>query len=157
MKFLKIALVATAVSTFAASAQAQDSNVYINAGVQTLEFETVSLVGRLGYNFSEYFGVEGEGAFGVSESDGIENTYNLGAFLTARYPVSDSFDFFGRLGYEAIRLEDDFDEETFDGFAFGGGLQYNFGDANGVRVGYTGVATAGTVASLLDVSYVRNF
>ena len=166
MKFLKIALVASAISAFAVSAQAQDSSVYINAGVQTYEFDTYNIVGRLGYNFTENFGVEGEGSFGISgdEIDGVDvdTDWSLGAYLVGRYPVSEQFDLFVRGGYTAVRVEaegfgDSF-EDTVDGFAIGGGIQYNFDANNGVRLGYTyNDGDDGFEADVIDVVYVRKF
>ena len=167
MKFIKAILAATAVTTFAASAQAQDTSVYINAGVQTFEFDTYNIVGRLGYNFSENFGVEGEGSVGVSGQDetetrfGVDTEWSLGGYLVGRYPVSDQFDLFARAGYVAVRLEvegfGDTDNITADGFAVGGGIQYNFDEQNGVRLGYTYNDGDGLEADVIDLVYVRKF
>jgi len=165
MKFLKLALAATVVSAFSASANAQDSNVYINAGVQTFEFDTYNILGRVGYNFNEYFGVEGEASIGISgdEVDGIDvdTPYSFGGYLTGRYPVSDQFDLFARVGYNVVNVEIDngFDEadEDFDGFAIGGGVQYNFDDVNGVRLGYTYNDGGDLEADVIDLVYVRKF
>ena len=167
MKFLKTALVATAISAFAASAHAQDSGVYINAGVQTFEFDTYNIVGRVGYNFSKNFGVEGEGSFGVSgqsetdEQIGADTDWSLGGYIVGRIPVSEQFELFSRLGYTAVRVElEAFGQSeglTADGFAVGGGIQYNFSAQNGVRLGYTYNDGDGLEADVIDLSYVRKF
>ena len=165
MKFIKAILAATAVTTFATSAHAQDSNVYINAGVQTFEFDTYNILGRVGYNFNEYFGVAGEASIGISgdEVDGIDvdTPYSFGGYLTGRYPVAEQFDIFARVGYTVINVEadDGFDEidADLDGFAVGAGIQYNFDEQNGVRLGYTYNDADGADVDVIDLVYVRRF
>jgi len=167
MKFLKAALAATALTAFAASAQAQDSNVYINAGVQTFEFDTYNVVGRVGYNFTENFGIEGEGSIGVVGEDetetrfGVDTKWSLGGFLVARAPVTEQVDLFARAGYTTVNIEVEGFGETedvnADGFGIGGGIQYNFDAQNGVRLGYTYVDGDGLEADVIDLVYVRKF
>jgi len=103
MKFLKATLTATALTAFAMSAQAQDSGAYVNVGVETFEFDTYNILGRVGYNFAEYFGVEGEGSFGVigTEEFGVDvdTDWSLGGYFVGRYPLGESFEIFGRVGY----------------------------------------------------------
>lgn len=165
MKFLKASLAATAMTAFAMSAQAQDSNVYINAGVQTFEFDTYNIVGRVGYNFNEFFGVEGEGSIGVAGTDvdgvDVDTPWSLGGYLVGRYPVAESFEIFGRVGYTTVNVEAEFgnasEDVNADGFAIGGGLQYNFDQQNGVRLGYTYNDGDGIEADVIDLTYVRTF
>ena len=160
MKFLKAALAATAMTAFAVSAQAQDSNTYINVGVQSYEFDVYNLAGRVGYNFSENFGVEGEASIGVSSKDGAKIKNSFGGYLVGRVPVSDQLDLFARAGYVSLNFSCDDCEglsANDDGFAVGGGIQYNLDDQNGVRLGYT--YNEGDVASgdVFDIAYVRKF
>ena len=172
MKFIKSALAATSISALAMSAQAQDSGAYVNLGVQTLEFDTYNILGRVGYNFNEYFGVEAEGSIGIfgEEEDGIEidSPYSLGGFAVAQFPLTQKFDIFGRVGYSIVNLEvgvEDFGEvdENVDGVGFGGGIEYSFNDSNGVRLGYTYQTLSDFDdievgnASVFDISYVRKF
>lgn len=167
MKFIKTVLAATALTAFAATAQAQDSGTYANLGVQTYEFDTYNVVGRLGYNFTENFGLEGEGSVGVIGQDetddefGVDTRWSLGGYLVGRVPVSEQIEFFARAGYTAVNVEvegfGDTASETLDGFAVGGGLQFNFDAQNGVRLGYTYNDGDGLEADVIDVSYVRKF
>jgi len=165
MKLLKVTLVATALSAFAMSAQAQDSKLYVNAGVQTLEFDTVSLVGRVGYNFARNYGVEVEGAVGISgtEEDDIEfdTPWSVGAYFVSSVPITENFEIIGRIGYANINIEleslDESADTNVDGFATGGGIQYNFDKSNGVRLDYTNLFTGSGNADVLDVTYVRRF
>lgn len=165
MKFLKAALVASAIAGFSTSAMAQDSNTYFNVGVKTYEFDTYNLMGRLGYNFNENFGIEGEGSIGVigEEEDGIDvdTKWDLGAYLVGRVEVSPQVELFARAGYTTVEVDiEGFGEsvsENFDGFAVGGGLQYNYDSVNAVRLGYTYNEGDDLGADVIDLSYVRKF
>jgi len=171
MKFIKTALTAIAISTLAISAQAQDSGTYLNLGVQTVEFDTDNILGRVGYNFNKYFGVEAEGSIGLSGvvEDGFEIDIpsTFGGFAIARVPITKKFDIFGRVGYSILNFEvEGIGEEIdvdLDGIGFGGGIEYSFNRANGIRLGYT-YQTFGDVdeievgdAIVFDLAYVRKF
>ena len=169
MKFLKIALATAVLTGFASTATAQDSGIYGNVGVKTYEFDTYNVLGRLGYNFSEYLGVEAEGSFGVSGTSetafgqevDIDTNWDFGAYLISRWGVTDNFDIFLRGGYSVVEIEASAggisDSENFDGFAVGGGVQYNWDGQNGVRLGYTYNDVDGGGADVIDLSYVRKF
>jgi hypothetical protein len=66
MKYLNLILAAITITAFSATAQAQDSGAYGTIGVSSYDFDTYNVTGRLGYNFNQFFGVEGEGSLGVS-------------------------------------------------------------------------------------------
>ena len=173
MKFLKAALAATAVTAFATSVQAQEASPYINVGVQSYEFDFHNVVGRVGYNFSENFGIEAEASFAVSgekeEFEGVEVettiSSSFAAYLVGRYPVSEQFDLFGRVGYASITGKftakgngfDESDSGTADGFGIGGGVQFNLDDSNGIRLGYTTLEGDGASGDVFDLVYVRKF
>ena len=145
MKFLKAALVATALTGFAASAQAQDSGAYINIGIDAVEFDAYNLSGKLGYNINEYFGVEGQAGFGISDEKiddfkiGVDNTF--GGFGVLRFPAGENFDIFARAGYHFTKFgASGFGESVSvntDGFALGAGINYWFSEKDGLRLEYT--------------------
>ena len=165
MNIIKTALVTLAMAGFATSATAQDSNFYGNLGVKTYEFDTYNILARVGYNFNQYIGAEVEGSIGIIDEtiDGVdfETEWDIGGYLVGRYPVSDNFDVFARAGYSAVRIEisDDFDSlgTTLDGFAVGGGIQYNWDAQNGIRLGYTYNEGDGADADVVDLAYTRKF
>jgi len=169
MKFLKIALATAVMTGFASTASAQDSGTYVNLGVKTYEFDTYNILGRVGYNFTENFGVEAEGSFGiVGESETVfgeevdfDTRWDLGAYLVGRLPVSENFDLFARVGYSNVNVEvssgNQSESANLDGFAAGGGIQYNWDELNGVRLGYTYNDGDGASADVIDLSYVRKF
>ena len=130
---------------------APDTGAYINAGVDTLGFESYGISGKIGYNFGRYFGVEGQLGTGLIDGsedvDGFEvdEGYDLfgGAFAVGRVPVTPELDLFGRVGYYGGKITaevGDLDAELdVDGLAFGGGVQFNFGPGmmSGIRAEYT--------------------
>jgi hypothetical protein len=138
LKHAVAALVATGAPALAMPASAQ---IYINvgfSGVSVDDFELGAATGRVGFNFGEYFAIEGEGSFGIIEDDGpesgtgVELENDLGAYGVAKLPLAPNLFAFGRAGYaasETTHLEG-------DGFAFGFGGQYNFGNS-GLRAEWT--------------------
>lgn len=174
MKFLKIALAATALTGFAASAQAQDSGVYGNIGAEAVEFDSYNVTARLGYQISENFSVEGQGSFGVIDDDvegfdvGVDNSF--AAFVRGSLPLSEQFSVFARGGYHFTQFSvggNGIDESLdVDGFAFGGGVEYMFDNVNGLRADVTfldsednninGADLSGT-AETYSITYVRKF
>ena len=174
MKIVKFALIATALSGFAASAQAQDSGVYFNLGAETLEFDSASLTGRLGYQFSENFSIEGQGNLGISDDEvdgvdvGVDNS--LAAFVRGSVPLNEQFSLFARGGYHFTQfgVEGDGIDESLDidGFAFGGGAEYMFDEMNGLRADVTFLDSSDNTINGQDfsgtsetyaITYVRKF
>lgn len=169
MNFFKLALTTAALIGFASTATAQDSGIYGNVGVKTYEFDTYNILGRVGYNFTEFLGVEAEGGFGISgdtiddfgDDIDIDTNWDLGAYLISRWEVSDNFEIFARGGYATVEVEASAgnvsESENFDGFAIGGGVQYYWDQQNGIRIGYTYNDADGGNADVIDLSYVRKF
>ena len=186
MKLASCLLAATAFGLAATSAHAQDSGVYAGAGVDAFDFDAYTISGRLGYNFNDYFGVEGQAGFGIVDDEvselGVDADvgvdYFAGAFGVLRAPVSPQFDVFARGGYYFSQFGVDgtdgvtnFDEDLdVDGFAIGAGGQFNFGlnMENSIRLEYTYLdADEGSVdgqdveldggADVFSLSYIRRF
>ena len=108
---------------------------------------------RGGAFFSEYFGAEIEGSFGVGNDNidalgvtaNVEVSNSVGGFVVGRLPIegnySGVFEIFGRLGY----MTTEFEVEVFgtsgsldvDGFAAGVGGTYYFTPNIGIRGDYT--------------------
>jgi outer membrane immunogenic protein len=174
MKFFKLVLAATALTGFAASAQAQDTGVYVNLGAEAVEFDSYNITGRLGYQFTENFSVEGQGSFGVADDEvlgvdiGVDNSF--AAFARGSVPLSEQFSLFARGGYHFTQFGAEgqgFDESLdVDGFAFGGGAEFMFDGMNGLRADVTffdssddsinGVDFSGT-SETYSIAYVRKF
>ncbi|WP_298916147.1 outer membrane beta-barrel protein [uncultured Algimonas sp.] len=171
MKLANIALAASVLALVAGAAQAQTAQPYYGVGVDAFDFDSYTLSGRLGTNFSEYIGVEGQAGIGIIDDEvtvgGTEVEVGVdvfaAAFLTGRYPVSPQFDLIGRAGYyyaeasaESGGVSVDGDA---DGLAFGAGGQYNFGPAfrNGIRVEYTNLDGDGDSGDAFSVAFIRKF
>lgn len=174
MKTLKIVLAATALTGFAASAQAQDTGAYLNLGAEAVEFDSYNVTGRLGYAFNENFSVEGQASFGVIDDEiagfdvGVDNSF--AAYVRGSLPLSEQFSLFAKGGYHFTKFGVDgngLDESLdVDGFAFGGGVEYMFDDLNGLRADVTfldsdddninGADLSGT-AETYAITYVRKF
>lgn len=169
MKFLKITLVTAVFTGFASTATAQDSGSYASVGVKTYSFNTYNILGRLGYDFTKNFGIEAEGSFGIAGEDEtifgqeveIDTEWDLGVYAVGRLPLSNGFDVFARVGYSTVSVEVSSGNASqsvdLDGFAVGGGFQYNWNKKNGVRLGYTYNDISGGNADVVDLSYVRKF
>ncbi len=173
MKFLKTTVAALAITGFAGQAMAQDTGAYVNVGIDAVEFDSYNLSGKLGYNFTEYFGVEGQAAFGIIDDEvegvdiGIDNSF--AAFGTLRFPASETVELFARGGYHFTQVGGSIDgigaSVDTDGFAAGVGGQYFFTPTDGVRLEYTyydlnvddDLTDDSGSADVFSVSYVRKF
>ncbi|MFS2318500.1 porin family protein [Maricaulis sp. D1M11] len=145
-----IALSAVSAIAVAAGAQAQDWTLeagyeYIDADIVNLN--TVAL--RAGYDFNDYFGVEGQANFGLTDDDvniagtnvDISMDYAFSGFLVAQYPVTEQLNVFARAGYTYAEIDADVANITVSdddsAAAFGVGAEYFFTERSGVRFDYT--------------------
>jgi outer membrane immunogenic protein len=175
MRFFALAILAVtafaSAPSFAQTATASNplaGRTYVSGGydhTQTAaKINTGTVSGRVGYNFTPNFGVEGQGGIGVNSDRllGVDarTRGTLGAFAVASAPVAERLSLIGRAGYvhtwaeakaAGIKVRGD------DGsFAVGAGAQYMVDDANGIRADYTRY-TEGKGADGFAVSYVRKF
>lgn len=115
--------------------------------------DSFGVVGRLGYQSPYYLGAEVEGSVGVSDSEVVSGTdrikggvdYSVAAFALARLPVGDRFAVHARGGYHVTKIGAQLDDgtaivsgsESFDGFAYGAGAEFNMSPKTSFRVDYT--------------------
>ncbi|MEM7730230.1 MAG: outer membrane beta-barrel protein [Pseudomonadota bacterium] len=121
MRLSAVIVSASAIALTSTTAFAQDSNVYINAGVDAYEFDAYTLSGKVGYNFNSYFGVEGQGGFGIGGDDEAffdqivqgsqvqgslktEIDSSFAAFARLKFPVTDRVELFARGGYHFTQV-----------------------------------------------------
>lgn len=169
MKLLKLFGTVLALTSFSNPASAQDSGAYGGIGITTYEFDTIGANAKLGYNFNEYFGVEGEGVLGLSgttETIGtnqikFETDYTIAAFVVVRLPVSEHVDLFLRGGYHqtgvSLGVPGTLLDGDFDGGAIGGGIQYDFSSNSGIRAEYTYLGGSFAEFNTFSLGYVRKF
>lgn len=170
----KTILLSTAAALLiAGGASAQESKWNIGAGytyfdASDVELDVINVRG--GYDFTEYFGVEGELLVGLEDEDlsvagvpaevGLD--YGLGIYAKAQYPLAEQVSVYGRLGYAyhefdasvaTVNLDD-----SSDAFAFGGGLEWAVSGPNAVRLDYTRYEYDGDGdADAFSINYVRRF
>lgn len=85
---------------------------------------------RVGYDFNQYFGIEGRALKATLDSDWAETTH-YGIFLKPMMPVGEQMNIYGLLGYGHTKVVTDCAiQETFkhDGFSYGIGLEYDLSD-----------------------------
>ena len=162
------ALAATAVLSGSAMAQ----TTYGNVGYQALSGDDVtlgSIVGRVGFDLSDYFGLEAEASFGVVDDEvtigatdiDVSADFGFGGFLVGRLPLDNGSSLFARVGYASVTIEGEAGgitaSEDLDGFAYGIGGNFIFDGANGVRLDYTRLDGDGGDGDAYSIAYVRRF
>ena len=93
---------------------------------------TYGLMAKVGYDFNEYVGVEARALKTNWEYEGAKIEH-YGAFLKPQYPVTESLNLYGLVGYANTQLSKIFvlDES---GLAFGGGVDYDFGSEDSFSI-----------------------
>jgi len=173
---------------FAASAQEGKvaRGVYANIGYadsRTRDLDLGTVFGRVGYRFSNWFGVEGEIAGGVNGDRVTHDVSPIGlppATFAARissqealygvgfWPVAANWDVIGRVGYGHTRAKITQSGEIFflrrsvdeDSWNYGVGAQYHWDGRNGVRADYTRQEFNGREldhADVWSIAYSRRF
>ncbi len=144
----------------------EDGGAYVGAGGAWIEDAGLALYARAGYSFNSYFGVEADGAFGISDKTVTGTTASLGmktsiaGYAVGRLPVSEQFDLIARVGYHSTEIEAKNGalsaSATTNGVAYGGGAEFKFDDANSIRADFTIFSDNGSV-NTASIGYVRRF
>lgn len=172
MKFLGLfgASIA-ALALTAMPAQAGEGQGYGNLGVIMYDIDAgaFGIVARGGYDISQNFAIEAEGSLGVIKDKETIGTvevktgvdFSAGAFAVAKAPISENMEIFARGGYYFANAEARSGsvaaDVDLDGLAFGGGLQLNMKNNNGIRFEYTRYDEDGGGFDSVAVSYVKKF
>jgi hypothetical protein len=165
MKHLAIILLAAAAAAIASPAAAQGADPgtwYAGAGYTRYEFDGADVggvTGRLGYRFTRYLGAEGEVTVGVEDDDNAELDNAFGIYGVGTVPLTDSFDVFGRVGYQRVQVDGSgaFADVDDDGPGYGAGVNWRFSPNMGVRAEYTRLDADDADADTWSVSGVINF
>lgn len=133
-------MAAVAVAAMLAAPNAAHAQWYAGAGYTQYEFDNAEVggvTGRVGYNFTPHFGVEGEGTFGVDDDDGVELDNAVGAYAVGRIPLGNTFGVHGRVGYQTIDVDTPLGGVEDDGVSYGGGVSWQATPGLGIRADYT--------------------
>ncbi|HEO98494.1 MAG: porin family protein [Campylobacterales bacterium] len=122
---------------------------YMNRNVENPDVDedltAHSVLFKGGYNFNEYFGVEGRYTMSVGDisyDDGRQeedidgDMSNLGIYAKVMYPVMEEFSVYGLLGYGQVTV-DGGEEFSESGFQWGIGAEYAVTENIGLFVDYT--------------------
>ncbi|OAN17649.1 hypothetical protein A3K86_01630 [Photobacterium jeanii] len=96
-----------------------------------------SLNGKVGYEFNEYFAVEGRAGMGLKNGKyslpnnmdmKVKEKYNLGAYALASYPVTDTFSVYAMGGYSyaknELKVANQTEKANIKGLSYGIGAKY---------------------------------
>ena len=90
--------------------------------------KTAGLMGRIGYDFNQFFGLEVRGIKTNWESEGGDIEH-YGAFLKPMYPISNDINIYGLAGYAKTETPGVTRRKTdAEAFAWGLGMEYDFGN-----------------------------
>jgi len=89
--------------------------------------DTYGVMLRAGYDFNPYIGAEIRGLYSSIKKD-IATTSHYGIFLKPMYPVTESLNIYGLLGYAHTKIDCVVSKMSYknDGFSWGVGLEYDF-------------------------------
>ncbi|MEM9939539.1 MAG: porin family protein [Pseudomonadota bacterium] len=148
-KFLPSLLAATAIiaapTAMAEGFYADGGYTYIGIDDDTVDADLGGLTARGGYDFTQNFGAELEGSFGVEDDDvlgaTVELNYLVGAYGKAQLPVTEKINLFARAGVVNAELEVSdagvsvSESDTGAGYGLGG--TFNVSEQFYVRGDYT--------------------
>lgn len=171
-----VLLATAALTLIAAPALAQDPAHPVTGSIGYTQLDTDggdlgAVTGRMGYDFTRNFGIEGEASIGVSDDDftvagvpgTIEHKYDAAAYGVAKLPINENLELFGRLGYGTTRVKAEVagvqDSDSTDSVNYGVGANYFIDGQNGVRADWTRRDFRGDAgeADTYGLSFVRRF
>lgn len=88
--------------------------------------KTVGIIGRVGYDFNEYIGIEGRGIRTNWKSSGGKIKH-AGIFVKPMYPVSNDINVYGLAGYAKTTTQGSKRRVNAETLAWGAGLEYDLG------------------------------
>jgi len=89
---------------------------------------TYGAMAKAGYDFNDYVGVEARALKTNWEYEGAKIEH-YGAFLKPQYPITEDINLYALLGYAKTKTTKRFVLDE-NGFAFGGGVDYDFGESD---------------------------
>lgn len=171
-----ILLATAALTLIGAPAMAQEPVSPITGSVGYTQLDTDggdlgAITGRVGYDFTRNFGVEGEASIGVKDDDitfagvdgKIEHDWDAAAYGVAKLPINPNLELFGRVGYGTTSVTASVPGASVsaDGESvnYGVGANYFIDGRNGIRADWTrrDFRGDGGEADAYGLSFVRRF
>lgn len=171
-----ILLATAALTLIAAPAMAQVPASPVTGSIGYTQLDTDggdlgAITGRVGYDFTRNFGIEGEASFGVKDTDisvagvngTLEHDWDAAAYGVAKLPISENLELFGRLGYGTTRVTASIPGASASGDGesvnYGVGANYFIDGQNGIRADFTrrDFRDNGGEADTYGLSFVRRF
>ena len=145
MRLLAIAAAVAALAALATPAMAQDTSTqpwYAELGYTHYDTDRGDLggvTGRLGYHFNQNLGAEAEYTGGVSDDTFGKLRDQWGVYGVGTIPVSQSFDVFGRVGYQQMHIDgrNGATDQNTEGLGYGAGVNWHATSNMGLRAEYT--------------------
>ena len=96
-------------------------------GIKSGEDKAAGFVGRVGYDFNKYIGVEVRGIVSTIKDEGSEIEH-FGAFVKPQYPVTNELNLYGFGGIAKTTTNGTLQKMDVSGLAFGGGVEYDLSE-----------------------------
>ena len=170
-------LTTAALTLLAAPAMAQEPASPVTGSIAYTQLDgddadLGAITGRVGYDFTHNFGIEGEASVGVKDQDvtfggvptTLEHQFDVAAYGVAKLPVNDNLELFGRLGYGTTEVKASTAgfaaTEDGDSINYGVGANYFIDGRNGIRADWTRrdfQEDNGGEVDTYAIGYVRRF
>jgi outer membrane immunogenic protein len=140
-------MAAVAAATLAGLPAVAHAEWYAGAAYQQFDLNDANVggvTGRLGYNFTPHFGVEGDATLGVDDDNNAELNNAFGAYAVGTLPIATSgFDVHGRVGYQQFDVDGSGGQPDIDsgGLSYGAGVGWKVGQRWGIRADWTRTET----------------
>ncbi len=98
--------------------------------------DNIAAVGRLGYDFNRYIGIEARGMTTIS-GDGGADVEHVGLFVKPMYPVTDATNIYALIGAAKTTTSGDLQNVDAETLALGAGLEFDLSDDNAKEAKYS--------------------
>ncbi len=85
------------------------------------------IMGRVGYDFNQYIGIETRAMITPISSDGAEIKH-IGGFIKPMYPITNALNTYGLVGVAKTTTSGTLRRSSVEGLAFGAGVEYDLSD-----------------------------
>ncbi len=122
---------------------------YVGLGITGVKYESacdcpkgggsednIAAVGRVGYDFNRYVGIEARGMKTIS-GDGGADVEHMGLFVKPMYPVTDGTNIYALIGAAKTTTSGDLQNVDAETLALGAGLEFDLSDDNAKEAKYS--------------------